>query len=269
MIGHQKQLRFLKKLAERDRIPHALLFSGPAKVGKKTAAREWAETLLGEPLKNGWHPDLILLEPDEGKEIKIGQVRELIWKLSLRPYSAKVKVAIIDEAQTMNFESQNCFLKTLEEPGSNTILILISEYPDRLLATIRSRCETIKFYPVAKKEMEEHFPEEILAVSLGRPGLAKDLISSPDKLENFNKTREDFSVLTKKDLAFRFQYAQNMAEKENPADIKDILDTWIFFLRDNLLANFKIIKKIQEINYLIQNTNVSKRLALETLMLEI
>lgn len=268
MVGHQKQRQYLNRLFETDRIPHALLFSGPAKVGKKTAALEWVETLLEEPLKNGYHPDLILLEPEEG-EIKIAQVRDLIWKLSLRPYSAKVKVAIIDQAQAMNFESQSCFLKTLEEPSPSTILILISEYPDRLLATIRSRCQMIKFYPVAKKEMEEHFPKEILAISLGRPGLAKDFASIPGKLENFNETKKDFSSLRQKDLAFRFQCAQKMAEKEDIADIKDILDTWIFSLRDNLLGNFKIIKKIQEINYLIQNTNVSRRLALETLMLEL
>ena len=141
------------------------------------------------------NPDLILIEPEE-KEIKISQIRELIWKLSLKPYAAPLKVAIIDKSHLMNQEAQNCFLKTLEEPKENTYLVLITEHPDSLLSTILSRCQSIKFYPVSQKEIENYLKkekinegkiQEILKISMGRPGRAIDFISSSEKLEEWQK----------------------------------------------------------------------------------
>ena len=132
MIGHQKQLLFLKNCLEQGRMPHSFLFSGPASLGKKLAALEMAAWLKCS------FPDLIMVEPKEG-ETKISQIRDLIWKLSLKPYSAPLKVAIVDKAETMNQEAQNCFLKTLEEPKDKTLLILIADQQGPLLQTIISR----------------------------------------------------------------------------------------------------------------------------------
>lgn len=280
LIGHEKQLKFLKQSAEKDRLSHAYLFSGPEKVGKKAVALELASQLHCS------FPDLILMEPNpESGEIEIGQVRDLIWKLSLKPYAAPLKVAIINLAQTMNQESQNCFLKTLEEPKKDTLLILISEYPKSLLPTILSRCQIINFQPLPKKEIEEFLLEkgldlkiakEISLISLGRPGRAIDFLDS-QKLDEFKKSIKEAAGLAGADFAVRFQYAKEIAQKEN---LKEILATWLFYFRNLLLEKYpssasdtlhwlNVLKKIQETNFLISNTNVNARLALEILMLEL
>ncbi|MBI2038361.1 MAG: hypothetical protein HYT19_00360 [Candidatus Nealsonbacteria bacterium] len=280
MVGHEKQLKFLKQSAEKGRLSHAYLFSGPSQVGKKTAALEFASQLHCS------FPDLILVEPDsESGEIEISQIRDLIWKLSLRPYAAPFKVAIINLAQTMNQESQNCFLKTLEEPRKDTLLILIAEYQKSLLPTILSRCQIINFQPLPQREIEKLLLErgldlkrakEISSISLGRPGRALDFMDS-QKLDEFKKNIKTAADLAGADFASRFQYAKEISQKEN---LKEILATWLFYFRNLLLEKclssspdvlryLNILKKIQETNYLISNTNVNSRLALEILMLEI
>ena len=286
IIGHKKQIQFLKKSAEANRLAHAYLFSGPEKVGKKAVAFEFASLLFKEALGKKAHPDLILVEPDlESREIKIDQIRDLIWKLSLKPYSAPLKVAIIDQAQAMNQESQNCFLKTLEEPKKDTLLILITEYSGSLLPTIISRCQIINFQPLSQKEIEKLLLEkgvelkiakEISLISLGRPGRAIDFMDSR-KLDDFKENIQKAESLARSDFASRFQYAKEISQKDN---LKEILAAWLFYFRNILLEKcsslspdvgryLNILKRIQETNSLISNTNVNSRLALEILMLEL
>lgn len=285
IIGHQKQWQFLKKSAELEKISHAYLFSGPEKVGKKQVALEWIRFLLGESFKLNQNPDLILVEPI-GKEIKISQIRELIWKLSLKPYAASLKVAIIDKAHLMNQESQNCLLKTLEEPKESTFLILITEHQETLLPTILSRCQIIKFYPVSQKEIEDYLKkekideekiQEILKVCMGRPGMAIDFISSSEKLNEWQKNIKTLDKILNLDLSTKFQYAKELTQEDN---LKEILEIWLSYFRnilfekinqknsDSLTKLKKIIEKTQETNSLISTTNINQRLALETLMLE-
>lgn len=276
IIGHQKQRQYLRRLAELDKIPHALLFSGPEKVGKKTIALEFAKSLVGE--SRGQHPDLILVSPEDGgEEIKIAQIRDLIWKLSLKPYSAPVKIAVIDGVDKMTGDAQNCFLKTLEEPKERTFLILITEHQEGLLATILSRCQIIKFYPVSGKEIGDYLKEkglnqpaigEIMDSATGLPGRAIEIFLEPQKLAEIKKTAGELQEIMEKDLAYRFQQAKILAEKDN---LREILKIWQNCLRKSLFMNknFAILKQLQNVNYLIQNTNVNRKLALEILMLEI
>ena len=291
IIGHQKQWQFLRKSLELGKLSHAYLFSGETQLGKKNLALEFAKLINGENFDFG-HPDLILIEP-EGREIQIVQIRELIQKLSLKPYSAFLKVAMIDQAHLMNSEAQNCFLKTLEEPKGNTILILITEAPKTLFPTIRSRCEIIKFYPVKISEIEDYLKnqgiskeksEEIAKLSLGRPGLAIDFLTNPQKLENQKKVVEELIKISsvKTSLSLRFQYAKDLALAP---ELSEILNIWLSYFRTVLLEQFlppevkkpeypfsklkNIIKQIQNTNFLISTTSVNPRLALEILMLQL
>lgn len=287
IIGHQKQWQFLKKSTEIGRLSHAYLFSGQEKLGKKKTALEWISFIFGEDISKKLHPDFILIEPI-GKEIQISQMRELSWKLSLRPYSAPLKAAIIDQAHAMNEEAQNCFLKTLEEPRGQTLLILITEQPELLFPTIRSRTEIIKFYPVPKKEIENYLREQgieekkiqlISQISQERPGVVIDFLNQPQKLKEREDLLNEIIKLTKSDLAFRFQYAKKIAESPQ---LKEILNLWLFHFRESLLSKInskvenwkierltKILEKIQETLFLISSTNVNPQLALEVLMLEL
>ena len=146
------------------RLAHALLLSGPAGTGKKELAQQWVASLLClenripacgqcrscQLLESGAHPDYRLLsfEVNEksGKlrtEIVIGQIRALISSLQLTTTISERKVAQVYPAEALNRNAANALLKTLEEPPGNTVVLLISDDPGRLPATIRSRCQNL------------------------------------------------------------------------------------------------------------------------------
>jgi len=248
IIGHQKQRNFLRKAAESKRFSHAYLFAGQEKLGKKTLALEWVSFLLGntasQNFKEGKHPDLILITPEK-KEIQISQIRDLIWRLSLKPSLAPLKTAIIDSAHLMNQEAQTSLLKTLEEPKGETLLILISDKTQYLFPTILSRVQIIKFNSVKKEEIKnyllnqgisEQVAEEISDIALGRPGVALDLISNKEKLANFSQRIRELNKISNSPFYFRFQYVKNLAE--DLENIKDTLDIWLNYFRSILLSRF-------------------------------
>lgn len=149
--GHERERGLLRNAVLKDRLPHALLFSGPNAVGKRLVALELARDILG---KIEGHPDLHLLERDpEKKDISIEQVRELISALQLRPYFGGKRFAIIDDAHLLSLPAQNALLLTLEEPPEDAILILISHLPHRLLPTILSRTQEVSFGPLSSSAL--------------------------------------------------------------------------------------------------------------------
>lgn len=286
LIGHQKQWRFLKRAAELGRIPHGILFCGQEKLGKKTLAVELAKLLncssieftkkpcqicrSCQDIQKMIHPDFVLIEPiSPQREIQISQtsrsalcnsigikqIRDLIWKLSLRSYPSFYKIAIIDKAHLMTQEAQSCFLKLLEEPKGRTVLILISEYPETLLPTIISRIQKLKFSPVEKTEIENYIisrgglPEnakQLASISFGKPGLAIDFLSAPQTLESRKKLISDLKKIVQSDLSFRFQYAKNLIEKG--PDFSNILNTWLEYFRSMFLAYLQQNKDKNEKN---------------------
>lgn len=148
-----------------DRLPHALLLSGPEGLGKRRFADYLSQSLVcqqteAEPCGHcqacqlvsvGNHPDIITLAPEEtGKLIKVDAIRQLIHQASLT--APTWRVFIVQPADAMNIAASNALLKTLEEPTPNTLIILISAMPQRLPATIRSRCQNINFKPVAQQQ---------------------------------------------------------------------------------------------------------------------
>jgi DNA polymerase-3 subunit delta' len=288
IIGHQKQWEFLKKSAELGKLSHAYLFVGQEKLGKKTLALEWLSMLFGENLKRE-HPDLVLITP-ETKEIQIGQIRDLIWRLSLKPFLAPFKAAVIDQAHLMNQEAQTALLKTLEEPKGKALLILITEHPNHLFSTILSRVQTLKFYPIKEEEIQNYLekqgiPEkeakELSKISLGKPGIVVDFLARPQKIEFFQEKIKELKEISNSPISLRFQYAKDLSR--DPQSLREILDIWLSYFRNILLSkisspeSFKqyslirlknILKLIEKTNFLISTTNVNSRLALETLMLE-
>jgi len=281
IIGHKKQREILKKIVSLNEVSHAILFSGPEKIGKKTIAFNLISSLFGEKDISS-HPDFILIEPQE-KQIQINQIRDLSWRLSLRPMKAPLLGVVIDEAHSMTREAQNCFLKTLEEPKSQSILLLISNHPNLLLPTILSRCENIKFYPVRREEIRKYLnkkiskeeTEEILNFSLGRPGLAIEMLRNPDRIKSTKKKIKELIEILHSPLSLRFKYAKELSEDKN---LKETLKIWLIHFRDKLvccrdkmnLTRIKnILNEIQETIFLISTTNVNPKLALEILMMKL
>jgi len=161
--GNGEKVARLKKFAAEKKFPHAVLFAGVEGTGKRKIAETCAAALLCENLQDGepcgtcdncklmaagTHPDFYVVEPDETKamrNIKIDQIRDLQREAALRPVQAERRVVIIDGAEFMNKAAANCILKTLEEPPSQSIFILLTANRAGLLLTIRSRCMTINF----------------------------------------------------------------------------------------------------------------------------
>ena len=149
---------------------HALLVQGPAGVGQLELAVKLAQSWLceaatsGEPACNqcpscklfasGTHPDFqSVRRPDDALEFPIEVMRDLCQRFSLKSARGRGKVVIIDDADDLNEESANCFLKTLEEPPPRSVLILIGTSPDRQLSTIVSRCQVVNFAPLPPSEV--------------------------------------------------------------------------------------------------------------------
>jgi DNA polymerase-3 subunit delta' len=159
---HRSRWDRLQRARRAGRLPHALLLTGPAGVGKRLLLRHLVESLLcrspdedGKPcgrctdctlLAADTHPDLIVVAPDEqgkSREIKVAAVRELAGSDALTAHRGGWRTLLIDPADRMNRSAANALLKTLEEPARGTLICLVSEHPSRLPATIRSRCQTL------------------------------------------------------------------------------------------------------------------------------
>ena len=205
ITGNTEKVARLKKFAEEKKFPHAVLFSGVEGTGKRKIAETCAAALLCENLQDGepcgtcdncklmaagTHPDFYVVEPDATKtmrNIKIDQIRDLQREASLRPVQAERRVVIIDGAEFMNKAAANCILKTLEEPPSQTIFILLTANRARLLLTIRSRCMTINFDRLTDAQIYESLiaqgidevtAKKISAISDGSLGRALELEKS-------------------------------------------------------------------------------------------
>jgi DNA polymerase-3 subunit delta' len=145
MIGNAGALERLTSWIGGQRRPHALLFSGPEGLGKALAAVEYAKA-LGATTK-------LIQRPEDKQDIILDQIHELLRELSLT--SEKPRAYVIDDAHRMSEEAQNALLKTLEEPPRGTSLILVTHVREKLLGTIRSRCQTVFFHPLTEAEIEK------------------------------------------------------------------------------------------------------------------
>ncbi|MFA5146171.1 MAG: DNA polymerase III subunit delta' [Candidatus Omnitrophota bacterium] len=168
--GQDSAISFLRRSLGKERTAHAYIFSGPRGVGKMSTALYFAKAMncgaahTDRPcgkcdsctaMEKGAHPDLFIFAPQKpGSSVKIDAVRELIKDISLRPYKARKKVCIIDEAGSMTREASNALLKTLEEPPPDSVLILIAEDTAVLLPTIVSRAQVVRFFALRAGDVE-------------------------------------------------------------------------------------------------------------------
>jgi len=175
IVGHHRIVSLLSRAIAHDRLPPSLLLAGPAGIGKRSAALAVAEAVnclqprqtpelereaCGEctscrRIIRGVHPDVILIQPGDTGTIKIEQVRDVIDRAGYRPFEGRRRVVIIDEADAMVAAAQNALLKTLEEPPSASVFILVSSMPDALLPTVVSRCPKLRFGPLSASEVAD------------------------------------------------------------------------------------------------------------------
>ncbi|MCE9586610.1 AAA family ATPase [Candidatus Uhrbacteria bacterium] len=183
-LGNAPIKRMLESLANHP--GHAYLFHGQDGLGKRLAARSFAAKILHIDNTDllSFHPDFIVLEREEGsRELKIKQTREFVSRMQMTSAHGGFKVALIVEADRLNEESANSLLKSVEEPSGKSVYIFVSEQPDRLPATLRSRLASIAFAPVPLAEMSGKFADEFIRASRGCPGIAHRLQADPETWE--------------------------------------------------------------------------------------
>jgi DNA polymerase III delta' subunit len=180
LLGHQSQQNHLDELWRSTRLPHALLLTGPEGIGKRMVALQLTEKILASNSMEN-HPDLFAIEPEEGR-IKVESIREIKRALAFPPLKAPHRVVLINDAHAMNAAAANALLKSLEEPPLGTYFILITHAPGWLPRTIVSRCQTLRFSPLAPEQIRQiletekvELPEALLAWAQGSPLKARQL----------------------------------------------------------------------------------------------
>lgn len=165
IIGHSRLKKQFARLIDEDRIPHAMIFAGPAGIGKTMMAIAVASALVGRrvfPDLDSREGEAVAGDKDDafylapmGAMLKVDQFRQLQGKMALQGEAGHRRVCIIDHVETMNTEFANRMLKILEEPPTGVCFILITDQPDLLLPTIISRCARFTFDPVGDDEMRQ------------------------------------------------------------------------------------------------------------------
>ena len=199
ILGQDAPLDRLRAALANGRLPHGLLFAGPVGVGKFTAAVALAKVFLGDTadvahrIDTNSHPDfhvvtrqLVRFHDKTGKSKALSLGVDVVREEIVRPASNHSvegvgKVFVVEEAETMNAAAQNALLKTLEEPAGRTLIVLLTDAAESLLATIRSRCQTFRFAPLSVEQavrvlemrgVDAGEAEEAVRVAGGSPGRA-------------------------------------------------------------------------------------------------
>ena len=232
IIGNDKIKQELSNSVKSNKYSHSYLFVGTSGIGKKLIAREFAKMILCEAnekycnkckscleFDSNNNPDFQEIKP-EGLNIKIDQIRQMQSKVSEAPIISEKKVYIIDDADLMTKEAQNCLLKTLEEPPEFVTIILIGSNESNFLSTIKSRCITIKFESLNPIEISDYlknnFPDEdissnIIEASNGSIGKAlilkdkQDLYQSIDTIFNNIEYLDLIDTLNKAEIIYKSQ----------------------------------------------------------------
>jgi len=253
ILGHERQKDILRRAVQTDRLAQAYLFEGPEGVGKGLMAQALARMVFCSEgdgcgdcpacrkVDHHNHPDLHLLEAD-GKFIKIEQVRELQREISLRPLEAPRKITLISGAEKLNQAASNALLKTLEEPNGAALFILLTHQPERLLPTIRSRCQRLQFGHLPLEQLKGSLTEKLglddteghLLATLAEGSFKKALGRDREFfIEQRRELLKKVTALSPGSVLPLFELAKQLHEdKEN---LPDVLELLLAFYRDLLL----------------------------------
>jgi len=212
IIGNENVKSILSKSLNNKTVLHSYMFIGEQGIGKRLIANQFAKMILCEnydlnecnqcksciEFDSGNNPDFKLIEPD-GKVIRIEQIREMQTKVAEKPVNSGKKVYIINDADLMTKEAQNCLLKTLEEPPEYIVIILIVSNENKVLTTIKSRCMKIHFDKINDNEINKYLNDNcgiqnvnnnILKMCNGSIGKCANI---KDRLEEYGELEKIFS----------------------------------------------------------------------------
>lgn len=236
ILGNEKNKKILEKAINLKKMSHSYIFWGTEGIGKKIIAKEFAKQILclgdNKPdckckscieFDSENNPDFQLINSENDK-IKIEQIREMQRKIAEKPIISHHKVYIIDNADRMTPEAQNCLLKTLEEPPEYIVIILICSNENNLLSTIKSRCTRLHFDKIEnseildyinKNEPDKNISPNIIEFAQGSIGKALKLSENLEMYENVEKLIEQ---MKSKDLIDIMKSAEQLYKSKEEID---------------------------------------------------
>ena len=263
ILGNDMIKEHFKKAIENNKISHAYILTGEEGTGRKSIANAFSMALLCEKggkepcmvchsckqVLSGNHPDLIYVKHEKPNSIGVDDIREQINDtIMIRPYSSYYKIYIVDEAEKMTVQAQNALLKTMEEPPSYAVIILITTNQEAFLPTILSRCVQLKLKPLkdftVKSYLSEHLgiPEKeaeiCAAFARGNLGKAIHLASSDEFKELYQKVMMMVKNISTMDIVSLLDHIREM--KEQNFEMEDVLDLLQLWYRDVLM--YKVTK---------------------------
>lgn len=285
VYGHDWAVDYLRKGLRHGRTRQAYLFTGTASIGKTTMAHTFASALncthpdkemrpCGECrscrlMQSGNHPDMIYSELDATTgSLKIETLRDIMRRLSLKPYDARHRIAILSNFEKARGQAQDAILKTLEEPPPFAILILLANSTENTLATIQSRCQVVYLRPVASDIIRDTLiqrfgsePEKasVLArLSGGRMGWAISAVKDENILDQRARALELLEGVLENSRKDRFKLAEDLSKDK--LALRPLLELWQTYWRDLLLMTLNSPVKPVNVDRLTQLERFSRRL---------
>ncbi len=268
IVGQDQIKEHLQKAIENHKVSHAYILTGEAGMGRKSLADAFALTLLCEKggrepcmechacrqVLSGNHPDLIHVTHEKPNSISVNDIREQINDTMLvRPYSSYYKIYIVDEAEKMTQQAQNALLKTIEEPPSYAVIILLTTNQDLFLPTILSRCvqlklkplrdSVVKSYLVQNRKVPEGDAEVYAAFARGNLGKAIALSSSDDFRRLVQAVLGILRHVKDADISELLEDIRRL--KEDKLDIQECLDFMQLWYRDILM--YKVTRDMNQL----------------------
>lgn len=300
IVGHAATIDHLRQAWRQERLAHALVFAGASGIGKHSVARALTGWLLCEQptedacgscgackrIAAGSHPDVQSVGLASGKkEIGIDRAREIKRFVQLAPVSGSVKVTIVDDADRLSVAAQNGLLKTLEDPAGRAILILVAANADSLLATVRSRCQRVRFRPLAPEEVETILRERQAVEAATAQRLSRLCEGSPGRALELAATEAvgapllpEIRSLAAGRYAELARVAARLGEPESALGFK--LELLLAELRDEALARAddggyamrRLLRQADEVRGAVRalrRTNPNRQMLLEGLLLKL
>lgn len=269
VIGFNLQRKYFSRLLREHTLAHAYLFVGPEAIGKKTFALEIAS-------ENDQHLyDSTVVTPDTEKAlgtISIDQVRALNSFCATTPVFGRYKFVIFDDAHRLTQDAANALLKSIEEPYPSLVWILVTHQSDGLPATIRSRCQEVRFLPQGDtgvmtlpeiKKLSAKDQKMIVALAQGRIGWALRTVAD-DRMIDIRDALISFEKLPAMSVLDRLAYAKTLIQN---GQATDVVSWWLAWSRTQLPIKVTAARKLLALLPILQQSQFNHRLALEEFFL--